>query len=302
MKRPAEIRRAVAWGLRLSGVAGVASSSFAALTSFSNRSVGGAPSVAERSGGAEAGRTLVVEQVMLADDETAEPAVTPLTEIPLHHAPGAGAGPIRGSVRAAAEGIDLDIVAGKAAVAVEARPFAQGVYGSIAWTATVPRMFAGRAATDGERIYLGTGDGHALALDARTGGTVWSISVTTRADTYGALIYGPWDDQVAMLPDGGVVFSTVAFSLAVDPRTGAERWRVPGGYLFAEALVLDERRVLLVNEWGRVSVVDAATGAEAWGIDAVVPRAVHSSPVRDPRTGLVWLVGAQDGVLRSVGI
>ncbi|WP_350347406.1 PQQ-binding-like beta-propeller repeat protein [Agromyces sp. G08B096] len=162
--------------------------------------------------------------------------------------------------------------------------------GAVRWTAEVPRLFAGRATADGARVYVGGGDGRGHAYDLATGAHLWSILTNQRPDTYRRLIYGPWDDWVQVLPTGAVLFSTVTDAIAADPATGAELWRTPGGYLLAPSLVLDDATLLLTTEWGVLDLVDAATGAKRWSGQAV-PRVVNAGPVRDPRTGTVWLVG-----------
>lgn len=162
--------------------------------------------------------------------------------------------------------------------------------GTVLWDSEVPRLSAGRAASDGRRVFIGAGDGRGYAYDLATGAQLWSVLTNTRPDTYRQLIYGPWDDWVEILPTGAVLFSTVANAIAVDPATGAELWRIDGSYIFAPGLALDDGSVLLTTEWGVVDAIDPATGARRWSTQAV-PRVVNAGPVRDERTGAVWLVG-----------
>ncbi|WP_172979864.1 outer membrane protein assembly factor BamB family protein [Agromyces agglutinans] len=169
--------------------------------------------------------------------------------------------------------------------------------GAILWRSEVPIQSAGRPACDGQRIYAGGGDGRGHAYDVATGAHLWSILTNTRVDTYRQLIYGPWDDWTQVLPTGAVLFSTVTDAIAVAPATGAELWRLAGGYLLAPGLVLDESNLLLATEWGLVELVDPATGAKRWSSQAV-PRLVNTGPVRDERTGALWLVGTGGLVVR----
>lgn len=170
--------------------------------------------------------------------------------------------------------------------------------GATLFEAGVPVRSAGRAACDGERVYVGAGDGRAYAYDLRTGAALWSFLATDRTDSYRKLIYGPWDDWIEVLPDGSVLISTVANAFAVDPVTGAERWRVTGSHIFAPSLLLPDGGLLLTTEWGVVSVVDPATGATRWTTQAV-PRAVNAGPVQDPRDGTIWLVSV-GGLLAAI--
>lgn len=170
--------------------------------------------------------------------------------------------------------------------------------GATLWEAPVPVRTAGRAACDGQRVYVGAGDGRGYAYDLRSGAVLWSILTTDRPDRYRQLIYGPWDDWVEVLPTGAVLFSTVVDAIAVDPRTGTAIWRTPGSYIFAPALSLPDGGLLLTSEWGVVAVVDQATGATRWSAPAV-PRAVNAGPVIDPRTGAAWLVSV-GGLLAEI--
>lgn len=166
------------------------------------------------------------------------------------------------------------------------------------WEAPVPVRTAGRAACDGDRVYVGAGDGRGYAYDLRTGAVLWSVLTTDRPDRYRQLIYGPWDDWVEVLPTGAVVFSTVVDAIAVDPHTGEEIWRSPGSYIFAPSLPLADGGLMLTSEWGVVTVVDQATGATRWSAQAV-PRVVNAGPVIDRRTGAAWLVSV-GGLLAEV--
>ncbi|MFC4138141.1 MULTISPECIES: PQQ-binding-like beta-propeller repeat protein [unclassified Microbacterium] len=170
--------------------------------------------------------------------------------------------------------------------------------GATLWEASVPVRTAGRAASDGTRVYVGAGDGRGYAYDLRTGKTLWSVLTTDRPDKYRQLIYGPWDDWIEVLPGGAVLFSTVTDGIAVDPITGQELWRATGSYIFAPSIALDDGGVLMVTEWGVATVLDPATGAARWS-SQVVPRVVNAGPVLDPRTGTAWLVSV-GGLLAAV--
>ena len=183
-------------------------------------------------------------------------------------------------------------------VAAEDRLRCLDAGGSTLWEAEVPVRTAGRAASDGERVYVGAGDGRGYAYDLRSGAPLWSFLTNALADAYRRLIYGPWDDWVEVLSTGAVLFSTVTDAIAVDPVTGAELWRVPGSHMFAPVVVLDDGALLLTTEWGVVSVVEPATGVVRWSTQAV-PRVVNAGPVLDPGTGTIWLASV-GGLLAAV--
>ncbi|MCR2818805.1 PQQ-binding-like beta-propeller repeat protein [Microbacterium sp. zg.Y1090] len=180
--------------------------------------------------------------------------------------------------------------ADRVVVAAGDRLFCLDARGAVLWESEVPRLSAGRAGSDGSRVYVGAGDGRGYAYDLNTGAPLWSVLTNTRPDTYRQLIYGPWDDWIEVLPTGAVLFSTVTNAIAVDPVTGAERWRLDGSYIYAPGVALPDGGLLLTTEWGVVDLIDPATGVRLWSAQAV-PRAVNAGPVRDVRSGRVWLVG-----------
>ncbi|GAA5200346.1 PQQ-binding-like beta-propeller repeat protein [Microbacterium jejuense] len=183
-------------------------------------------------------------------------------------------------------------------VAAEDRLRCLDAAGRTLWEADVPVRTAGRAASDGERVYVGAGDGRGYAYDLHSGTRLWSFLTNTRPDRYRQLIYGPWDDWVEVLPGGAVLFSTVTDAIAVDPVTGAERWRVAGSHMFAPALMLADGGLLLTTEWGVVTIADPASGGVRWSAQAV-PRVVNAGPVIDPETGTAWLVSV-GGLLAAI--
>ncbi|GAA2756799.1 PQQ-binding-like beta-propeller repeat protein [Actinopolymorpha rutila] len=171
------------------------------------------------------------------------------------------------------------------------------------WKADLHGFFAGRAACDGDRVYVGGGDGRAYAFDAATGAQAWSYDATTRQDSYGRLLYGPWDDTIELLPGGGVLVSTVSSAAALDGASGQRRWSVPGSYIYSPSPVT-ERGVVLIDEWGRVQLVDPATGAATWKAE-IGARALNSGPVvvgdlmwNVAVTGLLACVDLTDGTVR----
>ncbi len=162
--------------------------------------------------------------------------------------------------------------------------------GLVRWDVEIPVMSAGRPACDGERVYAGAGDGRAYAYDARTGARLWSFATTTRTTAYTRLIYGPWDDVVELLPDGGVLVSTVTGAWALDGASGTVRWQRPGGYLYPSGVLVEGVGMLLVDEFGLAALLDPATGTAAWTVQTA-PRVLNAGPVVGPDGAQALVVG-----------
>ncbi|PSL06033.1 3',5'-cyclic AMP phosphodiesterase CpdA [Haloactinopolyspora alba] len=163
------------------------------------------------------------------------------------------------------------------------------------WSADLGGFFAGRAACDGERVYAGSGDGYAYAFDAGTGERAWAFNTTARAFPYGRLLYGPWDDTVELLPGGLVLFATVARSYAVDRASGAVRWDIAAGCMYPPTRATDDG-LLLLDEWGRLQLVDPASGTTTWRTELGV-RTLNAGPV--VAGGTAWVI-ATTGLLAGV--
>ncbi|NEE00768.1 outer membrane protein assembly factor BamB family protein [Phytoactinopolyspora halotolerans] len=170
--------------------------------------------------------------------------------------------------------------------------------GTQIWAADLRGFFAGRVACDGERVYAGSGDGYAHAFDAGTGERLWTFNTTTRQDTYGRLLYGPWDDTVELLPEGLVLFATVTTTFAVDRASGEERWRVAAGCMYPASRLIDDGALLLADEWGAFHLVDPATGVAAWRTE-LGARTLNAGPV--VAGGTAWTV-ATTGLMAGVDL
>ncbi|MDN5685396.1 MAG: PQQ-binding-like beta-propeller repeat protein, partial [Brachybacterium sp.] len=134
--------------------------------------------------------------------------------------------------------------------------------GAALWTAELPAASMGAPASDGQRVFVGVGDGCAHALDAASGEPLWKTSLTERAGSYQRFIYGPWNDAITVLPDGGIVASGISDTWCLEPEDGSPRWRLDGSFQYAREAVTDEGNLVLANEPGEIVRIDPATGAE----------------------------------------
>ncbi len=136
-------------------------------------------------------------------------------------------------------------------------------------------------AVEGGRVYLGTGYGRlaALALDAATGKTLWSIPcdlpVWGPPTVSGGRVYfgiGNGDFVKSNpVPKGGV--------LCLDAATGKQAWRTPLPDAVLTALPIQGDRILAGCRDGRLYALEAATGEIIWRADCGGP--VVASPATD---------------------
>ena len=123
--------------------------------------------------------------------------------------------------------------------------------------------------TDGERVYAWFGTGQIVALDLN-GKLVWSRNLSLDYTEFG-IIWGHasspvlHDDLVILLCD----HETEAYVLALDKRTGAERWKIDRGAglrSYSTPLVVPrpDGDQLLINSSERLESYDAGTGELLW--------------------------------------
>lgn len=174
------------------------------------------------------------------------------------------------------------------------------------WTAELPAASMGAPTTDGERVFLGAGDGAAHALDARTGEALWRTSITERVGSYQRFIYGPWNDAVTVLPDGGVLVSGISDSWCVDPVDGSARWKLKGSFQYAKEALTKSGELVMANEAGEVVHLDPATGTEL-GRHATAERVLDEGFVLVGRTvytashsGLISAVDLDSGEIEQL--
>lgn len=157
------------------------------------------------------------------------------------------------------------------------------------WTARVGRGGEGlrlglRPATDGVRVYAGSHDGRAAALDAGTGRTVWS----TRTDL--PLSAGPGYGQ------GLLAFGTSnGRLLLLDAETGEERWRVSLGAEVLAAPAVGRGVIAVRTTDGRLRGVSTANGAELWSVTQTQPPLIVRGDTPPIIAGPVVVAGFDNG-------
>jgi outer membrane protein assembly factor BamB len=147
------------------------------------------------------------------------------------------------------------------------------------------------AVTDGEHVFAWFGTGQIVALDMR-GRVIWSRHLGAE--------YSPFDinwghgsspvlfkDLLILLCD----HASASYLLALDARTGKERWKADRGRgraSYSTPLVVSTTSgdEVLVNSTERIDAYDAATGAPRWHADAPRQSPVPSAVFHD---GIIYM-------------
>ncbi len=131
------------------------------------------------------------------------------------------------------------------------------------WSAPILGSLVSAPAVANGIVYLGSNDGHLLALDAKTGARVWSAAISLP-------IYSYWSPAVA---DGVVyVASDDSRVYAFDAETGALRWStLLVGYKVESPLTV-ANGLVYAGSGGGGFAVNAKTGKVKWttGVDVHV--------------------------------
>jgi hypothetical protein len=103
------------------------------------------------------------------------------------------------------------------------------------------------------RVFVGTMEGTAFAIDAATGQTLWSAQISG-----GTLASAGVSGTV-------VVFVTLKGKVyGLDVATGAQLWSYDTKYSITAAPCIDSNRVYVANHHGNVIALDPASGAALW--------------------------------------
>ena len=121
---------------------------------------------------------------------------------------------------------------------------------------SVAELFASPTVVD-NRVYLATGDGRVVALDATSGETRWEFAAGDSVKTSPAVA---GDSVFVGLQDGRVV--------ALDKDTGGLLWEfMTGNPVLSSPVVYEGTLYIGSNDW-RLYALDAATGEERWSFRA----------------------------------
>lgn len=163
----------------------------------------------------------------------------------------------------------------------ERRFTAPGIHGAIPRTERMPDpfdVFLSSPTVVGSTLYIGSGDQHVYALDARTGAQRWAFATgdvvhATPAVANGVVYVGSWDRNL----------------YAIDAESGRERWRYTTGddttiynqIGIASSAAVADGIVVVGGRDGKFHAVDAATGAVRWVHDNRGGWTIGSPAVRD---------------------
>jgi eukaryotic-like serine/threonine-protein kinase len=146
----------------------------------------------------------------------------------------------------------------------ERRFTAPGIHGAIPRTERMPDpfdVFTSSPTVAGGMVFIGSGDQHVYALDAKTGALRWSFATgdvvhASPAVAHQTVYIGSWDRNL----------------YALDAVTGRERWRYTTGndtviynqIGIASSAVVADGRVIVGGRDGHVHAVDQRTGHLIW--------------------------------------
>jgi len=194
------------------------------------------------------------------------------------------------------------------AIAVDSLYCLDAADGSVRWSQQLTGISGGPATCDGDRVYLGVGDGKTWAFDARTGEPEWSIEQAEGyTDVYGQLRHGPWQAQRLLLPQDAILACTKDSMQAVDRSGGDRIWEREGPFGVSPAPRMWRERVLVVSEEGTVMLLDPATGDAELEVETVpyIKNADYlvrgSTVIVTGAGGLVATVDLEDGSSEVLG-
>lgn len=173
--------------------------------------------------------------------------------------------------------------------------------GTERWAAGTDKFIGGRPTADAGAVYGSFGDGTVRAFSLEDGSERWLQVIAERDNPYSLLIYSAWAHSTQLLPGSDqspekVLTSTVVSATAHDRATGEIAWELPGGYMYAAPLLLDDETLILVSEWGRVVSIDPHTARDHWEMELGF-RALNASPLDYRGKLIVPGTGAQVAIL-----
>jgi len=135
---------------------------------------------------------------------------------------------------------------------------------STRWVVSGGSLIEFPPAIEGGNLYFGTNHGRVLSVSARTGRIRWSREygrcIAASPAVTAGLVYVSVMDPSPCSPNHD---PADGFVVALDARTGVERWRAPVGVTESSPLVVGN--LLYVGSWdGRLYALDRLTGAIRW--------------------------------------
>jgi outer membrane protein assembly factor BamB/3',5'-cyclic AMP phosphodiesterase CpdA len=156
------------------------------------------------------------------------------------------------------------------AVAVDHLHCLRAEDGSSLWDRRLESISSGPAVCDGDRLFLGLGEGRNWAFDARTGEPVWNIEQAEGYDdAYRRRRFSPWAAKRLLLPGDAVLVNAKDTMSAVRRETGETIWRREGPFGVCPAPRMWHDQILAVSDKGTVMVLDPATGDSEWELDTI---------------------------------
>lgn len=148
-----------------------------------------------------------------------------------------------------------------------------------------------RPATDGTRIFAGTYDGNAVALDAETGRTQWSV------ETELPLSSGPG------FGDGLLVFGTDDGDLvALEALDGSERWRTTVGSEVLAPPAVTAGVVIYRSVDGRLRGASSEDGTPVWSVEQSLPALTLRGNTAPYVAGQIVISGFANGRLGAYDV
>lgn len=174
--------------------------------------------------------------------------------------------------------------------------------GGVLWTADLGGVCRGAAACDGDQVYIGSGDGHGYAFDARTGDELWAIDLTERDSSYEQVLYGPWASHVRLLDGGRVLFSTFDSLHALDADTGDTQWSRTADTLELQVPytppTITEHGILAFDGYdGTANLVDSDSGEILWDAP-VLTENFGAAPAPTSEESVLWMIGQTGRLVR----
>lgn len=173
--------------------------------------------------------------------------------------------------------------------------------GEIRWRTDIGGVCAGTVACDGEMIFVGSGDGNAYALDARTGDIIWSVVSHDEDDKhYKNTAYGAWSAHVRLLEDDGVLFTTYNMAYRLDRASGERAWAMAtkqGQVEYTPPTVTPSGILIFNGQNGSAHLLDPATGEETWSSE-VLRTSFGAAPIPTDDPLVFWIVSHHGSLAR----